>query len=304
VTTGRHSNAQWRQVDGKATTTAAAAAKSGNPNDNDNKRRGRAPFFSVMLFFSYQTIIERQGRDDGFIAFAPFLRRQINKVSMQSFSHARLAVPKTATFMYSSHKKTKTEEKRRKRRKEERKRKRKVTHPKLIDVQTAILILVHHFENLPHALLGGILILGELDHGAHHFINRLDNGQHLLVADGAVAVDVVELKGPFKLILHFPARGDGQGADEFFKVDAAGFVGVEDVKDVVGEAGGVAKGEELLVDFLEFGFGEGAVGAVLEEACCLIFPSSSVQPFFFLLHMLCAAALQLLHSSFLPRNHD
>lgn len=44
-------------------------------------------------------------------------------------------------------------------------------------------------------------------------------------------------------------------------------IGIEDVEDVVGEGGGVTEGEKLFVDFLEFGFGEVAGGAVFEEAC-------------------------------------
>ena len=141
------------------------------------------------------------------------------------------------------------------------------THLKLRHIQTPILILIHHPKNLPHPLLRRILIFRQFHHTPHHLVNRLDNRQHLVVGNLPVAVDVVELEGPVELVLHLAARGDGEGADELLEVDAAGLVGVEDVEDVVGEGGGVAEGEELLVDFLELGFGEHARGAVFEEAC-------------------------------------
>lgn len=151
----------------------------------------------------------------------------------------------------------------RKMKKEERKRQ---AHPKLIQIQTAILILIHHLEDLLHALLRRVLILGQLDHTADHLVDGIDDRQHLLIRDLAVAVEVVQLKGPIQLILHAAARGDGQRADEFLEVDGAGAVAVEDVKHVIGEFGRVAEGEELFVDLLEFGFRERARGAVLEEA--------------------------------------
>lgn len=36
----------------------------------------------------------------------------------------------------------------------------------LFQVEATILILIHHAENLADALLGGIFVLGQLDHGA------------------------------------------------------------------------------------------------------------------------------------------
>lgn len=70
------------------------------------------------------------------------------------------------------------------------------------------------------------------------------------------------MESPIKLILHLASAGDAERTDELLEVDAAGLVAVEDVEDVLGEAGGVAEGEELPVDFLELGFCEGAGGAV------------------------------------------
>ena len=54
------------------------------------------------------------------------------------------------------------------------------------------------------------------------------------------------------------AAGDAESTDELLKVDCTVLVCVEDVEDVVGEGGGVAEGEELLVDLLEFFFREHA----------------------------------------------
>jgi len=55
---------------------------------------------------------------------------------------------------------------------------------------------------------------------------------------------------------------DTQGAYELLEVDAAVLVAVKDVKDVAGKLIRVAKGEELLVDFAEFGFVQLAAWAI------------------------------------------
>ena len=101
---------------------------------------------------------------------------------------------------------------------------------------------------------------------AYHLVNRFYNLQHLIIADLAVTINIVQLERPIKFILHLPSRGDTEGTYEFLEVDGAGFVRVKDVEHVIGEGGRIAEGEELLVDFLELFFGEHAVGAVLEEA--------------------------------------
>jgi len=62
-----------------------------------------------------------------------------------------------------------------------------------------------------------------------------------------------------------PTACDTQGANEFFEVDSTRFVRVEDIEDIFGEAGRIAKGEELAVDFLEFRDGQGSGGAVFDE---------------------------------------
>ena len=101
----------------------------------------------------------------------------------------------------------------------------------------------------------------------YHLVNSLDNLEHLVVADLAVAVNVVQLERPVKLVLHLAAARNAQGADELLEVDGARLICVEDVEDVVGEGRGVAEGEELGVDLLELALGERARGAVFEEAC-------------------------------------
>lgn len=70
----------------------------------------------------------------------------------------------------------------------------------------------------------------------------------------------------FELLIQPSTRRDGQRAYELLKVDCAVLVLVEDLEYVVGELGGVAEGEELLVDLGELLFVELTGGAVLEEA--------------------------------------
>lgn len=92
----------------------------------------------------------------------------------------------------------------------------------------------------------------------YHLVDRLDDSEHLVVADLAVAVDVVQLEGPVEFVFHLSPAGDAERADELLKVDRAGLVAVEDIEDVVCEGGRVAEGEELPVDLLELLFGEHA----------------------------------------------
>ena len=103
----------------------------------------------------------------------------------------------------------------------------------------------------------------------YHLVDRLDNLEHLVVADLAVAINVVQLEGPVELVLHLAAARHAQGADELLEVDGPGLVRVEDVKDVVGKGRRVAEREELPVDLLELLLCERARRAVLEEACSL-----------------------------------
>lgn len=101
---------------------------------------------------------------------------------------------------------------------------------------------------------------------AYHLVNRLDDLEHLVVADLAIAVDIVELEGPVKLVLHLAAASNAESADELLEVNGAGFVAVENIEDVVREGRRVAEGEELAVNLLELLLGECAGGAVLQEA--------------------------------------
>ena len=101
----------------------------------------------------------------------------------------------------------------------------------------------------------------------HHLVYGLNDGQHLLVADLAIAVNVVQLECPVQLVFHLAAAGDAQGADELLEVDGAGLVRVEDVEHVVCKRRRVSKGEKLLVNLLELLLGEHARRAVFEEAC-------------------------------------
>lgn len=107
---------------------------------------------------------------------------------------------------------------------------------------------------------------GKKSEPTHHLVDGLDDGQHLLVADLAVAVNVVQLKGPVQLVLHLAPRRHRQRADELLEVDRAGLIAVEDVEDIIGELGRIAKGEELVVDLLKLALGEVAGRAVFEEA--------------------------------------
>lgn len=101
----------------------------------------------------------------------------------------------------------------------------------------------------------------------YHLVYGLYDSQHLLVADLAVTINVIELERPVQLVLHLSAARNAQGADELFEVDCPGLVRIEDVEDVVCERGRIAEREELLIDLLELLLGEHARRAVLQEAC-------------------------------------
>ena len=45
-------------------------------------------------------------------------------------------------------------------------------------------------------LLWGVLVSGQFDHLASHFVYCLDNLQHLVIGDSAIAVNVVQLERP------------------------------------------------------------------------------------------------------------
>jgi len=50
----------------------------------------------------------------------------------------------------------------------------------------------------PTHLLGRILVLGKLDHLTGHLVNTPDDGQHLVVGDVPILVDVVQLESPYR----------------------------------------------------------------------------------------------------------
>lgn len=67
-------------------------------------------FYAVSCRHLDEAVVEGEGRDNGFVAFAALLE--------------------------------------------------------LFDIQAAILVLVHHAKDFADALLGGVFVLGKLDHGA------------------------------------------------------------------------------------------------------------------------------------------
>lgn len=149
------------------------------------------------------------------------------------------------------------------------------------ELQSTNLVFVHHPEDLGHSLLWCIFILGELDHrsdlyaaqptgvsnppfpqlkqdhserspySAYHLIDSLDNLQHLVVTNLAIAVDIIELESPVELILEGATGGDAQRDNEFLEVDRSRAIRIEHVKHIVGERGRISEREELLVDLLE-----------------------------------------------------
>jgi hypothetical protein len=50
----------------------------------------------------------------------------------------------------------------------------------------------------PTHLFGRILILGKLDHLTGHLVDTPDDGQHLVIGDVPILVDVVQLEGPYR----------------------------------------------------------------------------------------------------------
>lgn len=56
---------------------------------------------------------------------------------------------------------------------------------------------------------------------AYHFVDGFYDRQHLLVADLAIAVDIVQLERPVEFVLHFASARDAQCTDEFLEVNCA-----------------------------------------------------------------------------------
>ncbi len=55
---------------------------------------------------------------------------------------------------------------------------------------------VHLREDLVDALLGGVLVLGQVEHVAHHAVDGVHDVHHLLLRDEAVVVQVVQVERP------------------------------------------------------------------------------------------------------------
>lgn len=112
---------------------------------------------------------------------------------------------------------------------------------------------------------------GFLDHGlakgAYHFVNGFNNLKHFVIRYLAVAVNVVQLKGPVELVLHLAPASNTQGADKLLEVNGAGAVAVKDVEYIVGKRARIAKRKELAVNLLKLLLAEQTRGAVLEETC-------------------------------------
>ena len=118
-------------------------------------------------------------------------------------------------------------------------------------IKASVFVLIHHPEYLPYPLLGSIFVFWQLDHrtnlfskhqskfchalspGAYHLIYRFYDLQHLFIANLAIAIDIIELESPVQLVLHLASACDTKRTDEFFEVDGAAVVRIEDLKDVI-----------------------------------------------------------------------
>lgn len=61
--------------------------------------------------------------------------------------------------------------------------------------------LLTYLEDSLHVVFGCVLVDGGLCVPAHHLVDGVDDVQHLLLGDDAVAVDVVEREGPLQPLL-------------------------------------------------------------------------------------------------------
>ena len=69
----------------------------------------------------------------------------------------------------------------------------------------------------------------------YHLIDRLDNGQHFVISDFSIAINIVQLECPIQLILHLAPRSHGKGADKLFEIDHPAVVRIENAKDIIGK---------------------------------------------------------------------
>ena len=65
-----------------------------------------------------------------------------------------------------------------------------------------------------------------------------------------------------QLFIQLSSRRNTQSTNKLLEIDSAIFIVIKDIEDVICKARWIAKGEELFVYFLEFGFVEGAGGAI------------------------------------------
>lgn len=104
------------------------------------------------------------------------------------------------------------------------------------------------------------------EYHSYHFIYGLNNLQHFLITNLPVAIDIIQLECPLKLVVHLPATRHTQRAYELLELDRAIVVSVEHPKHIFCERGRVAMWEEASVDFLEFGFGQESGGTIFNKA--------------------------------------
>ena len=92
----------------------------------------------------------------------------------------------------------------------------------------------------------------------YHLVNRFNDLQHLVIANLAVTVNVVKLERPVQFILHCAPRSNAECTDEFFKVNSARLIFVENIEYVISKGGGITIGEERSIYLLKFGLSEHA----------------------------------------------
>lgn len=69
----------------------------------------------------------------------------------------------------------------------------------------------------------------------YHLVDRFDNGQHLVVRDLAVTVNIVQLERPVELVLHLAAGGHRQRADELLEINHAAVIRVKHAEYIIGK---------------------------------------------------------------------
>ena len=101
---------------------------------------------------------------------------------------------------------------------------------------------------------------------SYHLIDSLHNLEHLLVADFAITIDVVQLERPVQLVFHLASTGHTERANKLLEVYCTAIVGVKNFENMIRERARVAKGEELSINSLKLFFGECTGWTILEKA--------------------------------------